>query len=698
MAYLGDLLVRLKAETAEFQSDMGKAAHVAEKNMRQIESVVDKASAAIGALGVAGFLTAKVMKMQEVIDTQDHINKLSQRVGVAVEDLSGMRFAADLAGVEIESLGTSLQKLNVNMADALAGGEKSKVFEVIGISAKDSSGRLKSARDVMLEVADKFAVMQDGAAKTAIAVEIFGKSGAAMIPMLNGGAEALRQMDADAKKLGLTFGDDAAKASEAFNDNLRTLQLATEGGARAMVNDYLPALVKITTAMRDAAIEGGFLKGVLAGAQTFLTGDDKYKAQKDLVNYTDKLIEAQNILDMQTKRLGKDSPQTRIAEQRVAEYRALANQAAGYLSIMEGEEKRIADLEKKRDEARKKNDGSDILAKLNALKTKGIGGAAKVKDDGYLDSVFKAATSDLNALQKLLDKTPIEKTRELLDNIAKLDTAFFNGAISPQLYDQAITALTGKLEDGAKATEKLREAGARVFAETRTPLESFYIKMDELNMLLEAGAIDWDTYERAGGKALEAIATKGEDTFKDLEHAIRGWGNSFTNTLADIVTGGKADFNDLANSIIRDLARIQIQRNITDPLLKAGTGMLDGLFKGSSGPEQLSGPTDSGGGFFDSISNFLGFKADGGPVSANGSYVVGERGPELFTPDVAGNITPNHALGGTSVTSVNHFHIDARSDQASIMAAVSAIVRQNDARTRDNLARRGQRKVAGAMA
>ena len=47
------------------------------------------------------------------------------------------------------------------------------------------------------------------------------------------------------------------------------------------------------------------------------------------------------------------------------------------------------------------------------------------------------------------------------------------------------------------------------------------------------------------------------------------------------------------------------------------------------------------------------FKADGGPVKGGGSYIVGERGPELFTPGVSGNITPNHAMGGSTNIVVN---------------------------------------------
>ncbi len=47
------------------------------------------------------------------------------------------------------------------------------------------------------------------------------------------------------------------------------------------------------------------------------------------------------------------------------------------------------------------------------------------------------------------------------------------------------------------------------------------------------------------------------------------------------------------------------------------------------------------------------FRADGGPVKAGGSYIVGERGPELFSPGTSGMITPNHALGGSTNVVVN---------------------------------------------
>ena len=70
----------------------------------------------------------------------------------------------------------------------------------------------------------------------------------------------------------------------------------------------------------------------------------------------------------------------------------------------------------------------------------------------------------------------------------------------------------------------------------------------------------------------------------------------------------------------------------------------------------------------------LQFRAAGGPVSAGGSYIVGERGPELFTPGTSGNITPNHAMGGANITvNVNG------GDPNQVVAAIQRYVRQTGA-------------------
>jgi tape measure domain-containing protein len=96
--------------------------------------------------------------------------------------------------------------------------------------------------------------------------------------------------------------------------------------------------------------------------------------------------------------------------------------------------------------------------------------------------------------------------------------------------------------------------------------------------------------------------------------------------LTNFVMTGKLNFNDLANSIISDLVRIQMKAAVS--------GVFNYL---SSAVGSLFSPVD-------------GARAAGGPVYGGSSYLVGERGPEIFTPGATGMITPNNALGGGGVS------------------------------------------------
>ena len=149
------------------------------------------------------------------IDAADNMNDLSQKTGVSVESLSKFQQAANASGTSIEGVGAAMIKLNRNLATGNAGA--AQALTAIGLSATDASGKLKSTDAIMLEVADKFAKMPDGANKTAAAMALFGKAGADMIPLLNGGSKAITDLTA-------TMTGDFAKGADSLNDKLAALQ------------------------------------------------------------------------------------------------------------------------------------------------------------------------------------------------------------------------------------------------------------------------------------------------------------------------------------------------------------------------------------------------------------------------------------------------------------------------------------------
>jgi hypothetical protein len=194
---------------------LGSAAGKVSGGIKGLAGAAGGLGGALGALVPAASVAGLAALAKGAIDTADDFAKMSAKTGASVEQLSKFKQAADLGGSSIEEVGNSMLKLN----RALGTGEGPAIeaLKTLGINANDANGKLKSTDAIMLEVADKFKAMPDGANKSALAMQLFGKSGANMIPMLNGGSKAIDGLNA-------TMSTKFAKAAEVFNDRITTIQ------------------------------------------------------------------------------------------------------------------------------------------------------------------------------------------------------------------------------------------------------------------------------------------------------------------------------------------------------------------------------------------------------------------------------------------------------------------------------------------
>lgn len=241
-AVIGALRAVLGLDSAAFdkglsdaQSRLAKFGPVLKKGLLAASAAAATAGAAIG------------VALKGAIDEADDMSKLAAKIGVPIEELSRLKYAADLSGVSIEGVANGFKKLSTNMADA-AGGNKTaaEVFTQLGVAATNADGSLRSSSAVLLDVADKFAAMEDGAQKTALAVQLFGRSGLDLIPLLNGGAAGLKQMTDEAEALGLTITAETGKAAEEFNDNISRLQATLSGLVTQIASALAPTLARIS--------------------------------------------------------------------------------------------------------------------------------------------------------------------------------------------------------------------------------------------------------------------------------------------------------------------------------------------------------------------------------------------------------------------------------------------------------------------
>lgn len=214
------------------------------------------------AVSVAG-LTAMV---KSAIDTGDALDEMSQRVGVSVETLSVWTPAAEQSGVSGESFEKGLRKLSTTMLEAASGSEDAaRRFAAVGVEFKNQAGTLRATDQVLLDLADRFAAMPDGAEKTALAMQVFGKSGAELIPFLNQGRDGINALAAEMQALGVQMSSETAAQAGNFNDALDKLKLAGSSIGNQIVTALLPALNDMAGGMVESAKQGGTLRAVLDG-------------------------------------------------------------------------------------------------------------------------------------------------------------------------------------------------------------------------------------------------------------------------------------------------------------------------------------------------------------------------------------------------------------------------------------------------
>lgn len=251
---LPEIKVRIDADT----TGLTKGLAAATEKLTKFGKV---AGAAIG-VAVVGAAAGLAALTKAAIDNADELGKASQKMGMTVEALSRLQYAAKLSGVELSGLQTGMNALARNMA---AG---SDAFKQLGVSITNSDGSLRSSRSVIGDIADRFAGMEDGATKTALAMEIFGRSGADLIPLLNGAAAGLDAMDREADNVGATISGTTAKAAERFNDTIAKIQ-ATMGG---VVNKIMVAVLPALQSVADTMASPAFAEAAAGLGQAIVSG------------------------------------------------------------------------------------------------------------------------------------------------------------------------------------------------------------------------------------------------------------------------------------------------------------------------------------------------------------------------------------------------------------------------------------------
>ena len=179
-----------------------------------------------GAVRAGESLTEIISK---TVETASALNDTSIALGVTTDAIQELGYAAQLNGSSVQGMSDGLRKLSINMQAAASGSEETaQTFRRLGVQITEG-GKLRAADAVLADIADKFKAMPSGARRVAAAVDLFGKSGASLIPTLAEGSAKLAELRQEARDLGIVLDKNTISAGDELGDSWDRLKAAADG-------------------------------------------------------------------------------------------------------------------------------------------------------------------------------------------------------------------------------------------------------------------------------------------------------------------------------------------------------------------------------------------------------------------------------------------------------------------------------------
>jgi TP901 family phage tail tape measure protein len=251
------------------------------KGLKGIGSVAGKASMGIAKVGVAATAAATALAalVKVNVDFMDKLGKTASKLGIEVEFLQAMRFAAEQTGVKVQALDMGLQRFIRRAAEAAQGtGESKRAFEQLGIQLTDNNGNLRDVREILFDVADGLQNTTSSAEQVRLAFKFFDSEGVALVNTLKNGSDGLKQFEQQAENLGLIISKQSIAKAQMFADSLNVLKKQITAISANITAAFIPVLEDVSEKLQTilADMKGGdttfenFGKDLAVGILTFM--------------------------------------------------------------------------------------------------------------------------------------------------------------------------------------------------------------------------------------------------------------------------------------------------------------------------------------------------------------------------------------------------------------------------------------------
>ena len=578
------------------------------RSVAGLSSSVVSLQGALGGIGLALGVRAFVNFTKSSLALADGIGKMSDRLGITTTSLQTFRFAGEQAGETFESMDNNLVKFVRNLGDGQKGIKTiTDEFDRLNIDLEDQNGNWKDHETILGEVADRYKTMKDPADKLSSAMTLFGRGGRVMVNMLSDGSDGLERLRGELVSSGGIIRESLIRDSEDANDAVNKLSHTINTTFMHALSGMAPAIETAANGLQAFMIPAKELEGT--GSRLF-SSDHFAKALLGLA-YGFELV--------------------RIAATTV--FSLIKIQIQGLTTRVE-------------------HFASIIVAVL---------GGAFMHVRNVAVPLINTIIKGINHIKSALGGEPIELLEEKQVSIMG-DIV----AANKQAKEEVLKQIEARKELFKRSKMELQLAKETLEIRSASYLKS-QVQLPPTGLLKQLG------------ETTDPIQQDTEETDAKIENVIR-YQSVFTEAFADMANSviALSDEEKKANALRIDAAlstsqtMIHSMKGFNKSWFEASKALsiaetIMSTYKAATAALAVQ-PPPVGIAFASTITalglaNIARIKATkfegramGGSVRANQSYIVGERGMEMFTPNQSGNITPNNELGG--VTNIN-FNIRA---------------------------------------
>lgn len=596
-ANVGSVFFSLRAGATDLAKDIDRAMGVANKKLIAAGKVIGRGLTVALATSTAAITAATVKGVNSI----DQLAKESDKLGVPIGQLQLLRHAADLTGVASNQLGTGLQRMTRRVSEAAKGtGEAKDALKELRLNAQQLAKL--SPDQQFLAVSKAMQGVANQGDRVRLAMKLFDSEGVGLVNTLRLTEGELGKMKSELTALGVIIDRDAAAKVERAKDAFTVFSRVFTGFSNSLAIELAPLLTMVGDELVRLSLNtGGFRSQIQSAIGAAVLGFGQVRDILHGVNLTS-----------------------------VTAQRGFA--AIGQFSVV------AADMAVRA----WKNMQEAFTVVVASIKLAFAKGLAEMSDLLIRTTIkFSELQNNLPFINIDVDrlKGQLGQAQEQFNLFLDMNRTAFKKALT----DFKEPTTTGLEDSVIQAVERVEELDAKLQKLKEAPLvaDRLKAKFDDYVVSLDEAVTKTQELSRASvdlgqtaGNAIDDIDDKADDAADNISKAAavatenwQAFAWNVSSAIDQFVETGRFKIDAFVRDVLQDLAKIQLRN------LLLGEDGVGGILGGIAGSLKLPITTTPG-------------AAMGAHVTAGEPRIIGERGVELFKPDVSGTIIPHNPTQG----------------------------------------------------